>query len=156
MTLGNKTALDLATPYAERLEGMSDTAIFVGSVGLLVGSYVFGLSLLSATEASSRSVERRKSWIITLFSSLVMSVTGLYFAVRLYVTKGDILVPEALLGGAGSNGQRQDQILEDTVDATMANAICIFFLAYCVVDMVFCAVRLQPFPPPPPPSLELS
>jgi hypothetical protein len=98
--LTNKTALDVATPYAEQLSSMSDAHIFWGSVAMLLASYVFGLGMVSATSPSSPNKQetgakaRRQSWIITFFSSAVMSVTGLYFAARMYATKGDILVPD--------------------------------------------------------------
>ena len=61
-----------------------------------------------------------------------MSASGLYFALRLYTTRGTILLPDPL-----------ESSTEFRADADVAKALCLFFLAYCLTDMFF-ASRTTP------------
>eukprot|EP00614_Pseudopedinella_elastica_P000713 CAMPEP_0172591052 /NCGR_PEP_ID=MMETSP1068-20121228/9729_1 /TAXON_ID=35684 /ORGANISM="Pseudopedinella elastica, Strain CCMP716" /LENGTH=1018 /DNA_ID=CAMNT_0013387269 /DNA_START=45 /DNA_END=3101 /DNA_ORIENTATION=- len=113
----------MLSELATKLESLPDLTIFLGSCALLAALYFGGLLLLSPWGLPKKGLDRRKSWIITFFSSLIMSSTGLYFAFRLYDTKGSILLPD----------------LSDVnaTDAAFSSAICLFFLAYCLTDTLF-------------------
>jgi hypothetical protein len=117
--------LEFMTGVAKTLEGLPDSTVFVGAAVVLTAFYA-GALLLFPRAAVNR--DRRTSWVITLLSSLVMSFVGLYFAFRLYLTEGSILLPN-FADASNSN------------DTVLANAICLFFLAYCCVDVVFCLLH---------------
>ena len=123
---------DSVGDLAKILNDMSGLQMFISCVAFFIMTY-FSLNLLLPSSLSKR--DRRKSWIVTMAASGVMSITGLYFACRLYESNGTILIPDVRAFGSTS----PEEYLTDTdVDQTMAKAISIFFLAYCVVDFVFC------------------
>ena len=117
--------LEFMGVVAKALGGLPDSTIFFGAAGLLTAFYA-GALLFYPRAVTNR--DRRTSWVITLLSSLVMSFVGLYFAFRLYLTDGSILMPNFA-----------DAVNSD--DTILANAICLFFLAYCLVDVVFCLLH---------------
>eukprot|EP00617_Octactis_speculum_P020247 CAMPEP_0185769046 /NCGR_PEP_ID=MMETSP1174-20130828/53332_1 /TAXON_ID=35687 /ORGANISM="Dictyocha speculum, Strain CCMP1381" /LENGTH=993 /DNA_ID=CAMNT_0028453987 /DNA_START=26 /DNA_END=3007 /DNA_ORIENTATION=+ len=111
----------LAETAANILETCTDAQMFVGSACLLF-AFFCGTSLLLPLVTPSSGRVRRQAWIITFASSVVMSLTGLYFGVQLWDNK------DSLLGEDG---------LSD-IDAVLARGISIFFLAYCLVDSLTC------------------
>ena len=62
-------------------------------------------------------------------SSVVMSFAGLYFALRLYTTRGTILLPDPLENSS------------ETADSVVSKALCLFFLGYCFTDTFFCVLH---------------
>lgn len=115
--------MENAVKVAAQIDAIDKPSIFFGSCAMLLAFYAFGNMLIPS---SVNNRDRRKSWLVTFASSVVMSATGLYFAFRLFATKGTILLPDLV---------EQDSLHAGT-DATFANAICLFFLAYCVTDMI--------------------
>ena len=112
---------------ADALSQVSDWQIFLGTCATLTVLYYGGLLLLPKRRVNA---DRRRAWIITFFSSIVMSASGLYFALRLYTTRGTILLPDPL-----------ESSTEFRADADVAKALCLFFLAYCLTDMFFCVAH---------------
>merc|ERR1719178_9999 len=92
---------------------------------MLVAFYA-GANLLMPMFVSQAERKRRQAWVVTLLSSLIMSVSGVWYAVRLYRSNGDILIP-------GS-------VALDDVQEEIARGLTMFFLAYCVVDMLLAAL----------------
>lgn len=70
---------------AERLTSpeLTDDKVFLYSAGALFAWYLFGHMVLL------NKGSRRRAWLITFFSSVVMTVCGSYFAYRLFSTNGD-------------------------------------------------------------------
>jgi ubiquinone/menaquinone biosynthesis C-methylase UbiE len=113
---------------AQVLSEIPDWQIFLGSCAMLTLLYFGGLVLLPN---KSKNANRRRAWIITFFSSVVMSFSGLYFALRLYTTRGTILLPDPLDGSFS----------ESPADSDVSKALCLFFLGYCLTDTFFCLVH---------------
>ena len=82
-------AVKSMSKLAEVLAPKSDTEIFIGSTLALVAFYFL---IVPLTLGVKKDRKRRQSWIITLLSSVVMSIIGTYFAVRLVATDGAMLV----------------------------------------------------------------
>lgn len=105
---------------------MGSLQIFLYSAVTLIAIFFGGSTALKATADKSVDIKRRQAWIVTACSSIVMSGTGLYFAGRLFMTSGQILLP-------GIDGEEND------TDAALARFVCVFFLAYCAVDAAIAA-----------------
>ena len=93
----------------------SDAAVLVSSSVLLVALYFGSLTVLPKSDT-----KRMQSWLITFWSCLFMTMFGAYFTVQLWVTN------TAILAGGGSD-----------FDGRFARFVCLFFLAYCLVDTLF-------------------
>ena len=89
--------------------------MLASSCVLLVALYFGSLTALPKSDT-----KRMQSWLITFWSCLFMSMFGAYFLVQLWVTNTTILAD----GGSD-------------FDRHFARFVCLFFLAYCLVDMLF-------------------
>jgi uncharacterized membrane protein len=100
-------------PYAEMLNEQDDLTIFLGSTAMLFTFYVGAMGLFTDS--------KKRAWLITTLSSLVMTIAGLFFTMRNFDTRGNVMTAP------------------DALDSLIANAICLFFLSYCIVDAFCCA-----------------
>jgi ubiquinone/menaquinone biosynthesis C-methylase UbiE len=112
---------------------MGDFSIFLYSAVTLAAIYLGGGAVMENIGLGSKAVpvKRRRAWIITAFSSVVMTAVGFYFFAQVVSSGGAILqTPTAEL---------------DAGDVAIARALCIFFLAYCVVDVVFISLHYSEY-----------
>jgi ubiquinone/menaquinone biosynthesis C-methylase UbiE len=117
-----KDPLQFVNNVAEVLKPLPDWKIFIGSIAMFTALFLGATFILPKT-ISNRN--RRLAWVISFISSAVMCIAGFYFAFRVYVTKGTILIPDF----------NDDNFSE--IDGIIANALCIFFIAYCITDIFF-------------------
>ena len=111
---------------ADALTDIADWKVFTASCIGLALLYFVGLLIIRKNQANA---QRRRAWIITFLSSVVMSFAGLYFALRLYTTRGTILLPDPLENSS------------ETADSVVSKALCLFFLGYCFTDTFFCVLH---------------
>ena len=124
-------ALALMSPHADKLASLleftSDAEIASSSAALLLGAFTaYWVYSLAASRIDGQNYVRRRAWLITFVSSAVMSVTGVYFAIK-------------LLSAPRTSSWVPDWPFTPR-DATLARALCLFFLAYCVVDTLCAAL----------------
>lgn len=108
---------------------MGDLSIFLYSAVTIAAVYGGGSAVMEnlgiGTKASPTL--RRRAWIVTAFSSIVMTCVGAYFFLQ-------------VMSSGGANLQTPTSELDEG-DVVLARALCIFFLAYCVVDIILISVQ---------------
>ena len=105
---------DFLKMLVEYAGSLNDATTLIGSAAMLTAFY-FGASLVFTTK-------EKRAWLITTFSSVVMTIAGVFFTSRLYATSGEVMTAPGAF------------------DSMAAKMICLFFLAYCIVDTTACAI----------------
>ena len=118
---------------AAMLDGIPPWRIVGGSAALLVSAFCAYL----AYSRGQQGGERRRAWVITLASSAVVSMAGLYFALKM------IGADQYLDGLARDARHPHGASLFSDSDAKLARTLTLFFLAYLGVDSV-CAALCYP------------
>ncbi len=126
---------------AARLRPLSDLQIFVASVALLLAALAAFLVVAGARTGKLLDAEplaaRKRAWVVTLMASLVCSVVGVYYALK--------MVSAGYQQNAKVVPRRLDHIdwPFSEADTVIAHALCLFFVAYCAVDSVCAATVYQ-------------
>lgn len=97
----------------------SDSKIFWTSTATILTVYAAGCAQIKASgKASGVEAERMRAWFITTYAALLTGFVGLYYTAQIMLTS------EASLSLA-------------SLESSGSSALCLFFLSYCLCDMVF-------------------